>query len=242
MKTICIIPARGGSKSIKKKNIINLFGKPLIFWPIKAAKKSKLVDKILVSTDNKEIANLAKEYGADVPFLRKKSLSQDNSTTEETLQNALLTYEEKNKIKYDLCVFLTCTDIFRDYRWIDEAIKILKNNKEYESVFSVNSTHKNYWKYKKDGRAIRIDSSMKKYSNRQNKEMIFREDTGLTSVSRAYLWRKGKRIGNKVKLLVNDNFETSIDIHSHFDIYLAECIIKYFKKISPDRVELFLKK
>lgn len=241
MKTICIIPARGGSKSIKNKNISNLYGMPLIFWPIKAAKKSKLIDTILVSTDNKNIAKLAKEYGAEVPFLRNKKLSQDNSTTEETLQNALLKYEKKNKIKYDFCVFLTCTDIFRDYKWIDTGIKILQDNKEYESVFSVNSTHKNYWKIKK-GKAVRIDSSMKKYFNRQNKEMIFREDTGLTSVSRAFLWRKGKRIGDKVKLLVNHNFETSIDIHSHLDLYLAECIIKYFKKTSPDRVELFVKK
>lgn len=67
---ICVIPARGGSKRIKKKNIKNFFGKPIIAWSIKKAIASKCFDKIIVSTDDKEIASVAKKYGAEVPFIR----------------------------------------------------------------------------------------------------------------------------------------------------------------------------
>ena len=73
-KCICIIPARKGSKRIKNKNIINFFGKPLIYYSIKAALKSKIFSKIIVSTDCKKIANISKKYGAEVPFLRNKKL------------------------------------------------------------------------------------------------------------------------------------------------------------------------
>ena len=81
-KTICIIPARGGSKGIIKKNIRNLNGHPLIAYPISAAIKSKVCDKILVSTDDNQIADQAKKYGADVPFLRSYDYAKDETTTE----------------------------------------------------------------------------------------------------------------------------------------------------------------
>ena len=100
MKTICIIPARGGSKGIKNKNLQLLNKKPLIYYPIQAAKKSKICDEIFVTTDSKKIANIAKKYGATVPFLRQKKFSKSSTTTEETLKNALLDFEKYKKTKY----------------------------------------------------------------------------------------------------------------------------------------------
>ena len=94
LKVICIIPARGGSKGIKNKNLKKICGKPLIAYPILAAIKSKVCDKILVSTDKKEIANTSKKYGADVPFMRKKAFAGDRVTTEKTLQNAIHTKKD----------------------------------------------------------------------------------------------------------------------------------------------------
>ena len=80
--TICIIPARGNSKRIRNKNIINFYGKPIIYYSILLAKKSKLFSRIVVSTDDNKIAKIAKKYGAEVPFIRSKKLSNDyvNST------------------------------------------------------------------------------------------------------------------------------------------------------------------
>ena len=93
-KVICIIPARGGSKGLKNKNIRKINNKPLIYYPIKAALKSKVCDKIVVTTDSNNIAKLSKKYGAEVPFLREKKYAKDLTTTEKTLQHALLNFEK----------------------------------------------------------------------------------------------------------------------------------------------------
>ena len=147
-KIICIILARGGSKGLKKKNLRKVNGKPLIYYPIKDALKTKIIDDIIVSTDDKKIAFFAKKYGAKVPFIRPKKLSGDLATTESCLKHALLTYERENKVKYDYGVFIGATDIFRDINWIIEGVKILNKNKKTESVFSGHVTHKNYWEKK----------------------------------------------------------------------------------------------
>ena len=112
LKVICIICARGGSKGLKNKNLRKISNKPLIFYPINTAKKSKVIDDIVVSTDSITIANIAKKFGAKIPFIRPKKISGDLATTEETLKHAILETEKFYKVKYDIGVFLTATDIF----------------------------------------------------------------------------------------------------------------------------------
>ena len=89
MNNICIIPARKNSKRVKNKNIKKFFGKPIIYWSIKAAKKSKCFSRIIVSTDSKKISKIAKKYGAEVPFLRPKNLSGDYVQLKPVLQHAI---------------------------------------------------------------------------------------------------------------------------------------------------------
>jgi CMP-N,N'-diacetyllegionaminic acid synthase len=241
LKTLCVIPARGGSKSLKEKNIQLLFGKPLIHWPIKAALQSNQIDEIFVYTDNKKIANEALKAGASVPFMRADEISQDLTTTEETLKSAIVSYEQYVGYEFDIAVFLTCTDIFRKTEWIDEAINILKENPKIESAFSVSETHKNFWEVDDNGNPKRISSWMREYSNRQVRKKIYREDTGLACASIAKLWREGRRIGDKVHLVSNSNgLLTSIDIHNEFDLYMAEKAISYLKENRPSLVSLFL--
>ena len=86
---ICIIPARGGSKRIKKKNIRSFNGKPIILWSIETAIKSNCFEKVIVSTDSEEIKNIAISHGAEVPFKRPKNLSDDHSTTTSTIIHAI---------------------------------------------------------------------------------------------------------------------------------------------------------
>ena len=81
---------------------------------------------------------------------------------------------------------------------------------------------------------------MEFYSSRQEKKPIYREDTGLACASRAALWRVGKRIGDNVDMIINENFETSIDIHNEFDFFIAEKALEYLKEHNPEKVELFL--
>ena len=185
-KTICIIPARGGSKGLPGKNLRLFNGKPLIAWPIIAASKCKNVDTIVVTTDSEEIATQAKLFGASVPSLRPSHLAQDNSTTETTLKYALDSFEEHTKQYFDICVFLTCTDIFRDTAWITSAVDKLENNERLESVFAANSTHKNFWHKDEAGKLKRVTKNMEIYSNRQEKKPIYREDTGLACASVSY--------------------------------------------------------
>ena len=224
-KTLCVILARGGSKGLKKKNLRLINGKPLIFYPILHAKKSGVIGHIIVSTDDKKIANSAKMFGAKVPFMRPKKLAGDLSTTEEGLKHAILTYEKITGIKFQYCVFLGATDLFRDVKWIKKGIKILKKNKKIESVFSGHITHKNFWE-KKNNKWVRLKSWMKKYSSRQVRQKIIREDTALACVSKASLWRKGKRIGDNVEIITNNDTYTGLEIHDMNDLKLVNAAYK----------------
>ena len=228
-KIICIIPARGGSKGIKNKNLKKICGQSLISYPIRAAIKSKVCDRIFVSTDSKKIAREAKKLGASVPFLRKKKFSGDRVTTEQTLQNALLEAENYYNEKYNICVFLTCTNIFRKASWIKTAVNSLKKNKKIDSAFSVHSFYKHVW-HKRRGKFEKVSKWMNSYTSRQIGNKLYREDTGLASATRSIFWRKGKRIGPRVKFIINENSFTGIDIHSKTDLYMAEMAMRFSKK------------
>lgn len=233
-KVIAIIPARGGSKGLSGKNRRLLDGKPLISYPIRAAKDSGVVDHIFCSTDSEEIAEAAREHGAEVPFLRPVEMAEDKTTTEQTLRQALLQYEEYHDVKFDICVYLTATDLFRDPEWTREAVSTLIERPDLESVFVGKMDVKNFWEELPDGSFQRVRAYMQEYGQRQerirNKRVVYREDTGLTCASRAWLWRMGKRIGDKVKIIPNLDSAADIDIHSELDLMLAEHIMQYRKK------------
>tara|TARA_B110000263_G_C15299776_1_gene507362 strand:+ start:1347 stop:2063 length:717 start_codon:yes stop_codon:yes gene_type:complete len=219
---ICIIPARGGSKGLPRKNTLKLGGEPLIARPIQQAIESGVIGTVLMTTDDKEIARIAESYGAIVPFIRPPELAQDLTSTEDTLKHALLEYEREIKKEFEIAVFLTATDIFRKVQWIKDAVLMLKENPKLESVFSGYATHKNYWNQQDDGSWERLKPWMATYTSRQIKKPIIREDTGIACASRAWLWREGRRIGDVVDIIVNDDDFTSIDIHQMRDLMLAE--------------------
>ncbi|CEP81867.1 acylneuraminate cytidylyltransferase family protein [Paraclostridium sordellii] len=129
-KVLAIIPARAGSKGIKDKNIIDLNGKPLIAHSIEAGLKSKYINKVVVSTDGEKIAKIAKDYGAEVPFLRPKHLATD---TAKTIDCVIHCIEElkKNGEEYDYVVLLQPTQPLRQPWHIDEAFElIIKRNED----------------------------------------------------------------------------------------------------------------
>ena len=96
---IAIIPARGGSKGLPKKNIKKLYGYPLISYSIIASKLSKLINRTIVSTDSKEIAKIAQDYGAEVPYLRPKNISKDSSTDYEFIYHAINWFKKEGLFK-----------------------------------------------------------------------------------------------------------------------------------------------
>lgn len=132
-KILAIIPARGGSKGIPKKNIIDLLGKPLLYYSIKSAKKSKYIDKVIVSTNDLEIAEVAKKLGTDVPFLRPEDISGDKSKSIDAFIHAIKELEKLEE-KYDYVLLLQNTSPLRQSWHIDEAIEKLIESGERSLV------------------------------------------------------------------------------------------------------------
>ena len=136
-KILAIIPARGGSKRLPGKNIKELLGKPLIAWTIEQAKKSKYIDRLIVSTDDKKIAEISKKYGAEVPFLRPKELAKDDSSTIDAVFHALNWFENRGEY-YDIVILLEPTSPLRKDKDIDNALTLFLNNfKRVGSLVSV---------------------------------------------------------------------------------------------------------
>jgi pseudaminic acid cytidylyltransferase len=127
MGNICIIPARGGSKRIPRKNIKEFLGKPIISYSIKAAIDSGLFDEVMVSTDDLEIANIAKKYGAKVPFMRSATNSDDFATTIEVVNEVVKFYKSSNKFfNYVCCIYPTAP--FVTEQKLDKTLGLIKNS------------------------------------------------------------------------------------------------------------------
>ena len=139
-KILAIIPARGGSKGLPRKNILPLAGKPLIAWTIEQAKQSEYIDKVVVSTEDNEIAEISNKYGAEV-VERPKELATDESKTIDAIFHALNWFEKNGEI-FDILILLEPTSPLRDDNDLDKAIKLFIENIEYsDSLVSVGEVH-----------------------------------------------------------------------------------------------------
>lgn len=139
---IGVIPARGGSKGLPGKNIRKLCGKPLIVWSIESGLESKYLDEVMLTTDCREIADVAKGAGASVPFLRPDELAQDNTGTVEVVEHALAYYQDQLNREYDYVVLLEPTSPLRESSDIDCMIeKIVELEGKFDSIVSVGEVH-----------------------------------------------------------------------------------------------------
>ncbi|MBX2889316.1 MAG: acylneuraminate cytidylyltransferase family protein [Saprospiraceae bacterium] len=145
-KTVALIPARGGSKSIPKKNIRLLGGAPLLAYSIAAGLQAKWVDRVLVSTDSAEIAEVALAWGAEVPFLRPAELAEDTTTDFPVFEHALRWLEENEGYRADIIVQLRPTSPLRPPHLVDEAIELLRNAPDADSVRGVTPSGQNPFK------------------------------------------------------------------------------------------------
>ena len=152
MKILGLIPARGGSKGVPRKNIKLLNNKPLIQYTIESALKSKLITSVIVSTDDVEIAQLAKKMGAEVPFIRPNTLATDSAKSIDVVLHAIAELEKMNLI-FDAICLLQPTNPFRESGLIDNCIsKLIKN--DYDSLISVLPVPHQYnphWVYESNG-------------------------------------------------------------------------------------------
>ena len=224
---ITIIPARGGSKGLPGKNIKEMNGKPLIWYTINAAKKSKHISKIILSTDDVRIAKIASNCGAEIPFMRPKKLATDNALAED---NYIYTIDRLNKeFSYSISEFIVLqpTSPFRTSLDIDNAIKIFKEKKA-DSVISVSETiHPPIW-------AKRIDENgiLRNYfnieignKNRQEIEKAYMPNGAIFILKYSLLKEKYSYYSDKTYPYIMP-LERSIDIDSKLDFEFAEYLMK----------------
>jgi len=229
-KILGITLARGGSKSIKNKNITKILNKPLIYYTIKEAKKSKYLTDYIVSTDSKKIARVANLYGADTPFVRPKFLSKDNSTSVDSLIHAVKFMEKKNKIKYDYVVELMCTNPLKKSDDIDKIIKILvkKNPDTCIAIHQIYDHHPARVKKIINGKIVNFKIKEKNESRRQDlKPNAYVRSGAIYGINRDYLLKKKQRYGSKnsIPYILNQNKACNIDEPK--DLIIAEYHIKH---------------
>ena len=153
-KILAIIPARSGSKSVKNKNIQLIGGKPMLAYSIEHAKESRLINRIIVTTDSKEYAKIAREYGAEVPFIRPAELATDTALDIDVFRHALMWLKDNEGYEPDIIVHLRPTGPFRNPAEIDRMIEIMLGDETIDAVRSVKENevvpHK-MWYLKEDG-------------------------------------------------------------------------------------------
>ncbi|MBT3362721.1 MAG: acylneuraminate cytidylyltransferase, partial [Chloroflexi bacterium] len=224
---VVIIPARGGSKGIPRKNIQLLAGIPLIAHTIGQALASKSVSRVIVSTDDAEIAAISGQYGAEI-VLRPVHLAADDSTSEEALLHAIDTLE-KSGPTIDMVVFLQCTAPIRSADDIDNAIDLFKEN-EADSLLSGVPSHLFLWQVK-NGEAIAENHNYLKRKRRQDMQNQYVENGSIYIFRPQMLRETGNRLGGKIVLYQMDE-QSALDIDSLHD--LARCELVFAEKQNKD--------
>jgi len=231
MKILAIIPARGGSKSIPSKNIQKLGSLPLVAHTIKSAKESKLVNRIIVSTDNRKIAEAAKKYGADIPFIRPKRFAQDSSSTLDVVKHALQALQKLEGYTPDIVTVLLPTTPFRHPTVIDDSVRLLKRTNA-TSVISVHKTRTHPFKafMPKNGFLEPFKRDYLKYYQRQKLPDFYHTTGAAYTFWYDILEKYGNYYGPRIKPLVSHTDEMNIDLDFVFDFFVAEMTLKYWKK------------
>ncbi len=226
-KILGIITARGGSKRIPKKNVKLLAGKPLIAYTILEAKRSKYIDKLIVSTDDEEIAQISREYGAEVPFMRPKELAEDMTKSVDVLIHAVKFMEDNDLLLPDIIVLLEPTAPLRTVDDIDSGIKKHLDT-DADSVVGVikgDNRHPLKAKIIENDRIKDYSFEEKEIIRSQDLPPVYYRNGAYYSVKREVLMKERTLYGKDTRPLIMDE-SRSLDINSEFDLKLAEALIK----------------
>ncbi len=230
LKVIAIIPARGGSKGMPKKNIALCAGRSLIAWTVDAVHESVLIDQCIISSDDTEIIAVAKELGGNVPFVRPDELSQDDTPALPVIMHAVEWMEIHEGFKADIIVLLQPTSPLRTGRHIDEAVKLLVNDSAADSVVSVTEVPHQYSPasvmIQKGGYVVPWQPQDEKNNLRQLKpKFLARNGAAIYAFRRSCLIEKGSIYGDKI-LPYHMSYEDSVDIDRPFDLKICEMLLK----------------
>ena len=240
---LALIPARGGSKGIPRKNIRSFAGYPLIAWSIAAGLQAHTVNRVIVSTDNDEIAAVAREYGAETPFMRPRELAQDHTNDLPVFEHALKWLEDIESYKPDIVIQLRPTSPIRPKDCVDGAIKILVENPEADCVRGVvpagQNPHK-MWHFNGYGKAMKplleVEGISEPYNApRQVLPPIYWQTGHIDAIRTATIKRKHSLTGSMVYPLVLDpNYTVDIDTSADWAKYEA-LVYSGLEMVTPDK-------
>ena len=220
MASLAIIPARGGYKGVPGKNLRELAGKPLLAWSILRAREAAAIDTVLVSTDDARIAAVAKEHGAEAPFLRPAELATDQAPTEPVIAHALDWYSANGQL-FDTVVLLQPTSPLRLPGTIDAAVRQLRDERA-DSLLGVVESHHFYW------RRNPVEA-LYDYRNRPRRQDIAPADrryreTGSVYISTVEAFaRSGNRLSGSIALFLMEELE-GWEIDSEADFAVLEAM------------------
>ena len=219
---ICIIPARGGSKGLIRKNILDLAGLPLIAWTIKAAKESQIISNVILSSDDDEIIEVAKRFDCEVPFKRPSHLATDNATSVDVLAHAIKDYSS-----YDFVIMLQPTSPLRTSIDIDAAFELMTslNAKSCVSVCQTSKTP--YWMYSlsNDGVLEKLLPQDKEIVSRQAAPKTFELNGAIYIIGLDHFQENQSLIPEKTVAYIMDR-TVSIDIDCQSDLDKCETYLK----------------
>jgi len=229
LRVLATIPARGGSKSIPKKNIYNLGGKPLIAYTIEEALKSKYITDLIVSTDDEDIANISKQYGAQVPFIRPEDLSNDMAQSYPVVVHALEYMENLNDCEYDVHIMLQPTSPFRKAEHIDKSLELLLETTAdtVVTVCNVGASHPLRMKKmigKENYLVNYIDQGFENMKPRQTLPDVYIRNGAVYTSTRDSLYKHKSLVGDDCRGYIMTDDE-SVNIDSWVDMKIAEFLV-----------------
>lgn len=226
-RILAVITARGGSKGVPRKNVKDLGGRPLIAYSIEVAKQSGLISHLIVSTDDEEIANMAKEFGADVPFMRPVELAGDTVVHADVMKHAVGFMEERLGIFFDYVVILQPTSPFRLVGDIDETLKVLMESGADSgvSMMELDGDHPIKIKKMEGNQVLPYCLSEPEGVRRQDLPKAYKRSSAVYAVKRDVLMNQGMIFGGSTVGYVVPN-ERSIDIDTEYDWLRAEYMLK----------------
>jgi len=226
MKVLSIIPARGGSKGIHLKNLATINEKPMLFYTVNASLNSSIINKTIVSTDHKDIAETAKSLGAEV-IIRPKKLANDSAALEPVMQHTLDYLKNKENYVPDIVILLQNTSPRRTSKHIDEALKLLREN-NFDSILSGYATHSFLWKVEKK-QAIPINYNPLQRPNKQEIKNRFIENGAIYATTLKAFQKNNCRISGKIGFY-NMPEELSHQIDYPFELSIVEHLMKSKEK------------
>jgi len=223
-RVLAIIPARGGSKGVLRKNIRELGGKPLIAWTIEETKKSNYIDRLILSSEDAEIIAIAEQWGCEVPFVRPQELAQDETPGIDPVIHAIEALEEK----YDYVVLLQVTSPLRSVEDIDGCLELMIQENAISCVSVTEPDKSPYWMYTMSEGSHRLDSLITQeieISRRQDLPRVYALN-GAVYVNRCDALMKTKKMINGGTIGYMMPKERSVDIDTEADFVFLNYILQ----------------